>query len=66
MPDFAWCFFEQETQYAKYHLTKLLIKWVLFEGESDFWVKFGTIERGGGFHNVSHATECFFFFYRRI
>lgn len=21
----------------------------MFEGESDFWVKFGTIERGGGF-----------------
>lgn len=20
----------------------------MFEGESDFWVKFGTIERGGG------------------
>lgn len=55
MPDFAWCFFEQETQYAKYHLTKLLIKWVLFEGESDFWVKFGTIERGGG---VSQCESC--------
>lgn len=33
----------------------------MFEGESDFLVKFGTIERGGmGVHNVSHVTQCCF------
>lgn len=40
----------------------------MFEGESDFWVKFGTIERGrggGGVHNVSHVTQCCFFIRRR-